>query len=194
MDGRSGRPGAARRRLSARWRDDLDAGFPTRCESVARRTGRGPGRTCPRILDFWPRQVKGRSRLRGLLERGPRNLLSSGRAISIISRLWGAVAQLGEHHVRNVGVEGSNPFCSTILTSGEDSPPDLPRLAVRPARVPYPRLPYPRLPLRARFCRVCRRFSRFSPCLGLAVAQPTPQQARPMFLTIAARPFGWYFE
>jgi hypothetical protein len=25
----------------------------------------------------------------------------------------GAVAQLGEHHVRNVGVEGSNPFCST---------------------------------------------------------------------------------
>jgi hypothetical protein len=26
----------------------------------------------------------------------------------------GAVAQLGEHHVRNVGVEGSNPFCSTI--------------------------------------------------------------------------------
>jgi membrane protein len=27
----------------------------------------------------------------------------------------GAVAQLGEHHVRNVGVEGSNPFCSTIF-------------------------------------------------------------------------------
>ena len=26
----------------------------------------------------------------------------------------GAVAQLGEHHVRNVGVEGSSPFCSTI--------------------------------------------------------------------------------
>jgi hypothetical protein len=26
----------------------------------------------------------------------------------------GAVAQLGEHYVRNVGVEGSNPFCSTI--------------------------------------------------------------------------------
>ena len=25
----------------------------------------------------------------------------------------GAVAQLGEHHVRNVGVMGSNPFCST---------------------------------------------------------------------------------
>ncbi len=29
----------------------------------------------------------------------------------------GAVAQLGEHHVRNVGVEGSSPFCSTILPS-----------------------------------------------------------------------------
>ena len=27
--------------------------------------------------------------------------------------LGGAVAQLGEHNVRNVGVEGSNPFCST---------------------------------------------------------------------------------
>ena len=26
----------------------------------------------------------------------------------------GAVAQLGEHNVRNVGVEGSNPFCSTF--------------------------------------------------------------------------------
>ena len=26
----------------------------------------------------------------------------------------GAVAQLGEHHVRNVGVGGSNPLCSTI--------------------------------------------------------------------------------
>ena len=25
----------------------------------------------------------------------------------------GAVAQLGEHHVRNVGVVGSNPICST---------------------------------------------------------------------------------
>ena len=29
----------------------------------------------------------------------------------------GAVAQLGEHHVRNVGVEGSNPFCSIYLIS-----------------------------------------------------------------------------
>ena len=27
---------------------------------------------------------------------------------------YGEVAQLGEHHVRNVGVEGSNPFFSTI--------------------------------------------------------------------------------
>lgn len=26
----------------------------------------------------------------------------------------GAVAQLGEHHVRNVGVGGSIPLCSTI--------------------------------------------------------------------------------
>ena len=29
----------------------------------------------------------------------------------------GGVAQLGEHHVRNVGVEGSIPFSSTILVS-----------------------------------------------------------------------------
>ena len=28
----------------------------------------------------------------------------------------GAVAQLVEHYVRNVGVEGSNPFCSTKLS------------------------------------------------------------------------------
>ena len=43
----------------------------------------------------------------------------------------GAVAQLGEHHVRNVGVEGSNPFCSTNLhvhdtetATGADGPGD----------------------------------------------------------------------
>lgn len=29
-------------------------------------------------------------------------------------RMYGDVAQLGEHHVRNVGAEGSNPFISTI--------------------------------------------------------------------------------
>ena len=29
----------------------------------------------------------------------------------------GAVAQLGEHHVRNVGVVGSNPICSTMYHS-----------------------------------------------------------------------------
>ncbi len=29
----------------------------------------------------------------------------------------GDVAQLGEHHVRNVGVVGSNPIISTILLS-----------------------------------------------------------------------------
>lgn len=27
--------------------------------------------------------------------------------------IYGDVAQLGEHHVRNVGVEGSSPFIST---------------------------------------------------------------------------------
>ena len=32
-------------------------------------------------------------------------------------RAGGGVAQLGEHHVRNVGVEGSIPFSSTILRS-----------------------------------------------------------------------------
>ena len=30
-----------------------------------------------------------------------------------LRRAGGALAQLGEHHVRNVGVEGSNPLCST---------------------------------------------------------------------------------
>ena len=30
-----------------------------------------------------------------------------------ITNFSGAVAQLEEHHVRNVGAEGSNPFCST---------------------------------------------------------------------------------
>ena len=41
----------------------------------------------------------------------------------------GAVAQLGEHHVRNVGVEGSNPFCSTnsLRLAGSLRPP-----AIRP--------------------------------------------------------------
>ena len=33
----------------------------------------------------------------------------------IIKSLYGAVAQLGEHHVRNVGVVSSNLICSTIL-------------------------------------------------------------------------------
>ena len=39
---------------------------------------------------------------------------------SIKLRAGGGVAQLGEHHVRNVGVEGSIPFSSTtflILTA-----------------------------------------------------------------------------
>ena len=30
---------------------------------------------------------------------------------------YGALAQLGEHHVRNVGVGGSNPLGSTIINS-----------------------------------------------------------------------------
>ena len=41
----------------------------------------------------------------------------------------GAVAQLGEHHVRNVGVEGSNPFCSTIYLPS--FPPGRPLAAAR---------------------------------------------------------------
>ena len=32
---------------------------------------------------------------------------------------FGDVAQLGEHHVRNVGAEGSNPFISTKRVSVE---------------------------------------------------------------------------
>ena len=45
----------------------------------------------------------------------------------------GAVAQLGEHHVRNVGVEGSSPFCSTI------SLPSVPASSRsrRPATLPW---------------------------------------------------------
>ena len=31
----------------------------------------------------------------------------------------GDVAQLGEHHVRNVGVVGSNPIISTTFTAGQ---------------------------------------------------------------------------
>lgn len=40
------------------------------------------------------------------------------RRAAILRPAGGAVAQSGEHHVRNVGVEGSNPFCST------NPPPD----------------------------------------------------------------------
>ena len=36
-----------------------------------------------------------------------------GAVQSAAPRARGAVAQLGEHHVRNVGVGGSNPLCST---------------------------------------------------------------------------------
>ena len=35
----------------------------------------------------------------------------------------GAVAQLVEHYVRNVGVEGSNPFCSTKLCMDPENLP-----------------------------------------------------------------------
>ena len=35
----------------------------------------------------------------------------------------GAVAQLVEHYVRNVGVEGSNPFCSTKLCMDPETLP-----------------------------------------------------------------------
>ena len=36
---------------------------------------------------------------------------------------FGAVAQLVEHYVRNVGVEGSNPFCSTKLCMDPENLP-----------------------------------------------------------------------
>ena len=48
--------------------------------------------------------------VRGLTTRGQISDNSTLRA-------GGGVAQLGEHHVRNVGVEGSIPFSSTILRS-----------------------------------------------------------------------------
>ena len=41
---------------------------------------------------------------------GQNNILRLGAPIR------GDVAQLGEHYVRNVGVEGSNPFISTTET------------------------------------------------------------------------------
>ena len=44
---------------------------------------------------------------------------------------YGEVAQLGEHHVRNVGVEGSNPFFSTTKTGGGATGPE--RSAAPPA-------------------------------------------------------------
>ena len=37
--------------------------------------------------------------------------------------MLGAVAQLVEHYVRNVGVEGSNPFCSTKLCTFPENLP-----------------------------------------------------------------------
>ena len=43
--------------------------------------------------------------------------------MSIVNRRvaeYGAVAQLVEHYVRNVGVEGSNPFRSTIRNLPEN--------------------------------------------------------------------------
>ena len=42
-----------------------------------------------------------------------------GRIVENGTFKGGGVAQLGEHHVRNVGVEGSIPFSSTILRNPE---------------------------------------------------------------------------
>ena len=46
--------------------------------------------------------------VRGLTTRG-------GIGENAFLRAGGGVAQLGEHHVRNVGVEGSIPFSSTTF-------------------------------------------------------------------------------
>ena len=59
---------------------------------------------------------------RFLSRRGPRTskyFFFAGRndREGIMSTQGGGVAQLGEHHVRNVGVEGSIPFSSTIFFS-----------------------------------------------------------------------------
>ena len=51
-------------------------------------------------------------------------MMASPLFMSIVNRRvaeYGAVAQLVEHYVRNVGVEGSNPFCSTIFLVTQNS-------------------------------------------------------------------------
>ena len=52
---------------------------------------------------------------------GGKKGVASGAGTCIVCRVFvgrcGAVAQLVEHYVRNVGVEGSNPFCSTKVSA-----------------------------------------------------------------------------
>ena len=67
--------------------------------------------------------------------------------LPVACRSSGGLAQLGEHYVRNVGVEGSNPFCSTIQSHGI-------RTSRRIARNPRPC---------ARFAIVRGRRERLSP-------------------------------
>ena len=56
----------------------------------------------------------------GAMSTGVRGLTTRGGiGENAFLRAGGGVAQLGEHHVRNVGVEGSIPFSSTILRSSE---------------------------------------------------------------------------
>lgn len=54
-------------------------------------------------------------RARALQRRGREMVLTATAGSWTIGLPGGGVAQLGEHHVRNVGVEGSIPFSSTIL-------------------------------------------------------------------------------
>ena len=55
------------------------------------------------LREFGPSEVRN----------APIGRISNTSSGSNLLRKFGAVAQLGEHHVRNVGVVGSNPICST---------------------------------------------------------------------------------
>ena len=86
----------------------------------SRRQGQ-PFRTAPRgwfqrpFSRARPGTGPARPRRRGKMGRAAHlGLHFSGKRVpSPPSLVAGAVAQLVEHYVRNVGVEGSNPFCST---------------------------------------------------------------------------------
>ena len=67
-----------------------------------------------RRAGLWKRKEEARAEKK-------RSCIGGGKEYSgaVFVERCGAVAQLVEHYVRNVGVEGSNPFCSTKAPSGD---------------------------------------------------------------------------